>query len=698
MYTCPMHPEVQSDHPGICPICGMNLEPVYITPEQDNSEYNNMLNRFLIGLFLTIPILFLSTAEMLQMTLPFSNTISHWLQLILCTPIILWCGWPFFERAWYSILNRSLNMFTLIAMGIGTAYFYSTFATLFPDLFPDSFKENGKLFIYFEAAAVITVLVLLGQVLELKAKSQTSHAIQSLLNHAAKTALIIVNGMEKSVPVDDVRVGDLIRVKPGEKIPVDGEVVEGSSLVDESMITGESVPVQKVPENSVTGGTINLNGTFIMKATQVGNETVLARIVKMVSEAQRSKAPIQKLADVISGYFVPIVVLVAILTFIGWSLFGPEPHFVYALINAVAVLIIACPCALGLATPMSIMVGVGKGASMGILIKNADALERLEKVDTVVVDKTGTLTEGKPRIIQIHTNGHWPENELLRLTAAVEASSEHPIAFAIIEEAKKRNLDIPRSENFQSSTGEGIMGVVEGKSIIIGKSDFLKSQSVLGVLELKSHAFTTQEGAQTTFFIGINGQAAGFIVVADPIKINTLEAITELHRLGIKVIMLTGDNEKTAQAVAKTVSIDKVYAEVTPKDKNAVIQKLRAEDRIVAMAGDGINDAPALASADVGIAMGNGTDVAMESAGITLVKGDLNGIVKAIKLSHATMRNIRQNLFFAFIYNMLGVPIAAGILFPFLGVLLNPMLASAAMSISSASVIFNALRLNRGLQ
>lgn len=698
IYTCPMHPEIQQDHPGLCPICGMTLEPKEVTAEVDDSEYRNMLRRFWIGAVLTIPVLILATSNMfpfLKLESVVSDPVSRWIQFVISTPIVLWSGWPFFEKAWYSLVNRSLNMFSLIALGVGAAYFYSAIAVVFPNLFPDSFKEKGELFVYFEAASVITVLVILGQVLELKAKSQTSQAIKALLGRAAKTAHLLVNGQEQEVPIDQVKVGDLLRVKPGEKIPVDGVVTEGSSFVDESMITGEPIPVEKKAKENVTGSTINQTGSFLMEAKRVGSETLLARIVQMVSEAQRSKAPIQKLADTISGYFVPVVVLVAIITFIIWASIGPEPRFVFALVNAVAVLIIACPCALGLATPMSIMVGVGRGAEMGVLIKNAEALERLEKVNTVMMDKTGTLTEGKPRITQIVASSDWQENELLRLAASVEKNSEHPLALAIVQGAQERNLTIPEVDQFNSVTGGGVTGIVEGKKVFVGKPNLMEENHITGIASLQAQAKEAQEQAQTAIFVAIDEKAIGFIVVADPIKASTSKAIEDLHQLGIKVIMLTGDNEYTAKAVAKKLNIDEVHAGVNPKDKNILVQQLKNEKQIVAMAGDGINDSPALAAADVGIAMGTGTDVAIESAGITLVKGDLNGIVRAITLSRATMRNIRQNLFFAFIYNMAGIPIAAGILFPLTGLLLNPIIASAAMAFSSVSVILNALRLNK---
>lgn len=698
IYTCPMHPEIEQDHPGLCPICGMTLEPKEAGVEVDDSEYRDMLRRLWIGAVLTIPVMILAAAKMipfLSFDTIIPDSVSRWLQFIISTPVVLWCGWPFFERAWASILNRSLNMFSLIALGVGAAYFYSAFALLFPEWFPDSFKEKGELFIYFEAACVITVLVILGQVLELKAKSQTSQAIKALLGRAAKSAHLLINGQLQEVAIDQVKVGDLLRVKPGEKIPVDGIVIEGGSFVDESMITGESLPVEKRGKDGVTGSTINQTGSFVMEAQRVGNETLLARIVQMVSDAQRSKAPIQKLADVISGYFVPVVVLIAVITFIVWGTIGPEPRFVYALVNAVAVLIIACPCALGLATPMSIMVGVGRGAEMGVLIKNAEALEMLEKVNTVLMDKTGTLTEGKPRMTQIVAIVKGEEDQLLRWAASVERNSEHPLALAIVQGAQERDLSIPEVDQFHSITGGGVTGIVEGKNVIVGQAKFMEENRVAGMASLQVQAKEAQEKAQTVIYVAVEGKAIGFIAVADPIKASTTKAIEELHRLGIRVVMLTGDNAHTAQAVAKKLNIDEVHAGVNPKDKHILVQQLKSKKQVVAMAGDGINDSPALAAADVGIAMGTGTDVAMESAGVTLVKGDLTGIVRAIALSRATMRNIRQNLFFAFIYNMAGIPIAAGILFPLTGLLLNPMIASAAMAFSSISVILNALRLKK---
>jgi P-type Cu+ transporter len=688
-----MHPEVQQDYPGDCSICGMSLELAKITEKEDDSEYRDTLRRFWIGIILTIPILILVIGQTFSGFI--SEQVSHWIQFILSTPVVFFAGWPFFGKAWRSVVNRSLNMFTLIALGIGTAYFYSAIAVLLPDLFSNSFKEKGELFVYFEAASVITVLVLLGQILELKAKTQTGQAIKSLLNLSAKTAHLVLDGQEQEIPIEQVKVGDLLRIKPGEKVPVDGEVIEGSSFIDESMITGESVPVEKKVQDEVTGSTINQRGSFIMQAKRVGNETLLSKIIQMVSEAQRSKAPIQRLADRVSAYFVPFVIIVAVIAFIIWASIGPEPRFVFALVNAVAVLIIACPCALGLATPMSIMVGIGRGAQMGVLIKNAEALERLEKLNTLMIDKTGTLTEGKPKVIQIITSDIVQENELLSLSAALEKNSEHPLAVAIMQEAKEKDLIIPEVQNFNSITGKGVEGVVKGKQVFIGKVGLLKEKDITGIADLELRAKEAQKQAQSTIFVAIDGQTLGFIVVSDPIKSSTSKAIEDLHRLGIKIIMLSGDAEYTAKAVAQKLHIDEVYASISPQDKSSFVQKLKNEKQIVAMAGDGINDSLALTIADVGIAMGTGTDVAIQSAGITLVKGDLNGIVKAITLSKVTMRNIRQNLFFALIYNFAGIPIAAGILFPFFGLLLNPMIASAAMACSSVSVILNALRLKK---
>lgn len=693
-YTCPMHPQIVQDHPGNCPICGMTLEPLTGLVESSDSEYRDMLKRFWIGLSLSVPILILEMGSMV----PFINRlispeISRLIQFILSTPVVLFAGWPFFERAYYSVVNRHLNMFSLIAMGVGTAYFYSVIALFFPHIFPPAFRHQGEIPIYFETAAIITVLVLVGQVLELKARGQTSQAIKALLGRAAKSARIVRDGQEAEIPIDQVQVDDLLRVRPGDKIPVDGKVTEGKSLVDESMITGEPMPVEKTVDDLITGGTINQAGSFLMRAEKVGSETLLSRIVQMVSEAQRSRAPIQSLADLVSAYFVPIVILAAILTFIIWALFGPEPSLGFGLVNAVAVLIIACPCALGLATPMSIMVGMGKGAEAGVLIKNAEALEKLEKVKTIVVDKTGTLTEGKPKLAQVITTGGWSEDDLIRLAAAVEQNSEHPLATSIVQGAKERSLSIPKVNNFNSITGGGISGNVENHELVIGKFDLLQNRKIEGLVVLREQAKSLQKQAHTVIFVSIDGQAAGLISVSDPIKDSTPTAVKELHKLGQKIIMLSGDNEQTAQAVAKKIGIDEAHGGVEPKDKQDFVKEEKTKGLFVAMAGDGINDAPALAAADVGIAMGTGTDVAMESADVTLVKGDLMGLVKAIHLSHAMMRNIRQNLFFAFIYNAIGIPIAAGVLYPFTGLLLNPMIAALSMSLSSVSVILNALRL-----
>lgn len=702
-YTCPMHPEIKQNNPGSCPICGMDLELAGIPASADantasmastaeDSEYRNMSRRFWVGLLFALPVFLLSTIEMTSLAI-LPNQVSRWLQFILCTPVVFWSGWPFIERAWKSLINRSLNMFSLIVLGVGAAYFYSAFALFFPHWFPASFKAHGELFIYFEAAAVITVLVLLGQLLEAKAKSKTGQAMKLLLGRAAKSAILIVDKQEQEVPVEHVKVGDLLRVKPGGKIPVDGVVVEGQSYVDESMMTGEPVPSLKQAHDQVAGGTINQSGSFVMQATHVGSETLLARIAQMVSEAQRSKAPIQKLADLISSYFVPLVLLIALITFIVWSAIGPEPHFVFALVNAVSVLIIACPCALGLATPMSIMVGVGKGAEMGVLIKNGEALERLEKVNTIMFDKTGTLTEGKPKIARLTAATGWNEELLLELAASVEKDSEHPIASAIVFGAQEKNIALSKVEQFHSIPGEGVTGLVKGKKVCVGTFKFMQDQQASGLDHLLLQLQAEQAQTQTVIFVACDSVAVGFIAVADPIKTTTPQAIHDLHRLGLKLVMVTGDHTLTAEAVARQLNVDEVHAEMRPNEKAALVQQLKNQGRIVAMAGDGVNDAPALAAADVGIAMGTGTDVAMESAGVTLVKGDLTSIVRAVSLSRATMRNIRQNLCFAFLYNIIGIPIAAGILYPFTGLLLNPMLASAAMALSSVSVILNALRL-----
>ncbi|MBI2487279.1 MAG: heavy metal translocating P-type ATPase [Deltaproteobacteria bacterium] len=699
-YVCPMHSEIVRDKPGFCPICGMALEPRTVTAEEEvNPELLDMTRRFWISLFLTVPIFFLVMSEMIpgrpvQHALP--SRLLTWLQFVLATPVVLWGGWPFFQRGWASIINHSLNMFTLIAIGTGMAYFYSVVATLFPGIFPDSFRvHSGEVAVYFEAATVIITLLLLGQVLELRARSQTSSAIRALLGLTPKTARIIRDdGTEEDISLDRVKPGDRLRVRPGEKIPVDGLVLEGRSSVDESMITGEPIPVEKTPGIRVTGGTVNGTGSFVMRAERVGSDTLLAQIVRMVSEAQRSRAPIQRLADVVSSYFVPAVVLVAIITLVVWSLIGPEPRMVYAIVNAVAVLIIACPCALGLATPMSIMVGTGRGATVGVLIKNAEALEILEKVDTLVVDKTGTLTEGKPRLTSIVPLSELKESELLRLTASLERNSEHPLAAAIVAVAKAEGLQLSEARNFQSITGKGVIGTVDGRLVAVGNDKLFAELGMNPDTLLKRAEGLRQEG-QTVMFVAIDGKPAGLLGVSDPVKESAREAIETLHREAIRIVMVTGDNRVTAEAVARKLGIDEVKAGVLPDKKAEIIKRLQAEGRRVAMAGDGVNDAPALAQAHVGIAMGTGTDVAMESAGVTLVKGDLRGIVRARRLSRATMRNIRENLFFALVYNTLGVPIAAGVLYPAFGLLLSPMIAAAAMTFSSVSVITNALRLRR---
>src|SRR5437660_4897067 len=700
IYICRMHPHIRRDHPGSCPICGMTLEPIAATgePKEENSEAKDMTLRFWVATILTAPVFLLAMAHFIP-DLHHAHWIpaplNQWIQFLFTTPVVLWAGWPFFVRGWNSLRTRHLNMFTLIALGVGTAYGFSVAALFFPQAFPSGFRTGSVLPLYFEAAAVITTLVLLGQTLEARARNRTGGAIKALLNQAARIARVIRDGKEVEVPVARVQKGDLLRVRPGEKSPVDGVIVEGQSSVDESMITGESMPVTKDAADKVTGGTLNQTGSFLMRAERVGQETLLSQIVAMVASAQRSRAPIQRLADKISGYFVPVVIAIAALTFVGWAVFGPEPRFAYALVNAVAVLIIACPCALGLATPMSIMVGVGRSAREGILVKNAKALESLEKVDVVVVDKTGTLTEGKPRLVKIVTARGFEENELLRIVASLEQRSKHPLAGAIVQVARERNLTIAEPELFESITGGGVVGRVQNRHVLIGTPRLLESKGIAGFESLKGEAEKLQNDGATVIFAAIDGKTAGILTVSDPIKQSTPEAIAEVHRLGLKIVMLTGDSQATAQAVAKKLKIDEVHAEVAPQDKYRETQKLRAAGHIVAMAGDGINDAPALAAADVGIAMGTGTDVAIESAGITLMEGDLRGIVRAIRLSRLVMRNIRQNLFFAFIYNVLGVPIAAGALYPFTGLLLSPMIASAAMSLSSVSVIANALRLRK---
>jgi Cu+-exporting ATPase len=694
VYTCPMHPEIRQVGPGSCPICGMALEPVDVTAEQGpNLELIDMRRRFWIGLALALPVFLLEMGSHLfgRMLAP---TISNWVQLVLATPVVVWAGAPFFERAWQSVVTRNLNMFTLIALGTGAAWTYSVVATLAPGIFPDTFRgPDGTVAVYFEAAAVITVLVLLGQVLELRARESTGGAIRALLDLAPKTARRIgKDGSESEVALDEIGVGDRLRVRPGEKVPVDAKVIEGRSAVDESMVTGESMPVTKEAGDTVIGGTLNASGGLVIEAEHVGRDTMLARIVTLVAEAQRSRAPIQHLADAVAGWFVPAVILVSLLAFAAWSIWGPEPRLAYALVAAVAVLIIACPCALGLATPMSIMVGVGRGAEAGVLIKNAEALERLEKVDTLVVDKTGTLTEGKPAVTAIKPASGFAEAELLRLAASVERSSEHPLAAAIVAAAQQRGMSLDTARDFDSPTGKGALGTVDGRRIALGNGPFLQEQGV-DVSSLTEAAEALRGDGATAIFVGIDGKPAGVIAISDPVKESTPAALEALQADGIRIVMLTGDNRTTADAIARRLGIFEVEAEVLPDQKSAVVEKLKGEGRVVAMAGDGVNDAPALAAADVGIAMGSGTDVAIESASITLLKGDMGGIVRARRLSEAVMSNIRQNLFFAFIYNAAGVPIAAGVLYPVFGLLLSPMIAAAAMSLSSVSVIANAARL-----
>jgi Cu+-exporting ATPase len=699
-YVCPMHPEIVRQEPGSCPICGMALEPRTVTLEEEaNPELVDMTRRFWISVALTAPIFFLAMSDMIPgqpIQRLVHSKLLNWFQLVLATPVVLWGGWPFFQRGWASIVHRSLNMFTLIAIGVGTAYIYSLAATLFPHVFPESFRSHGgEVGVYFDAAAVITTLVLLGQVLELRARSKTSRAIKALLGLAPKTArLLRDDSTEVDVPLERVQPGDRLRVRPGEKIPVDGIVLEGATSVDESMITGEPIPVEKTEGSRVTGGTVNGTGSFVMRAERVGSDTLLAQIVRMVAEAQRSRAPIQKLADIVAGYFVPTVVLVAVITFIIWAVFGPEPAMAYGLLNAVGVLIIACPCALGLATPMSIMVGTGRGATAGVLIKNAEALEVLEKIDTLVIDKTGTLTEGKPQLISVIPFAGQSESDILYFSASLERGSEHPLAAAIVRGAEERRVTLGDAREFRSITGKGVIGSVDGKQVALGNRALLDELKV-DPADLSDKSEQLRRDGQTVMYVVVDGAIAGTVGVADPVKPSTPEAIRLLHEDEIKIVMLTGDNRTTAEAVAKKLGIDQIQAEILPEQKGEVVKRLQGEGRIVAMAGDGINDAPALAQAHVGIAMGTGTDVAMESAGVTLVKGDLRGIVKARRLSRGTMHNIRQNLFFAFIYNVLGIPIAAGVLYPFFGMLLNPVIASVAMTFSSVSVISNALRLNR---
>ena len=700
-WTCPMHPQIVRDAPGSCPICGMALEPRTVGAEEGpDPELIDMTRRFWIGLVLTLPLLVFAMGDMLpgeplRHLVP--GRVAAWLQLVLATPVVLWAGWPFFVRGWTSVVNRSLNMFTLIAVGTGMAYVYSVAGTVAPGLFPESFRTHGgEVGLYFEAAAIITVLVLLGQVLELRARSRTSSAIRALLNLAPPTARRLRGDRaEEDVPLEAVQAGDLLRVRPGERIPVDGVVLEGGSAVDESMVTGESIPVEKVPGSRVTGGTVNGTGTFVMRAERVGSETLLARIVQMVAEAQRTRAPIQRLADQVAAWFVPAVVAVAAVTFVVWASAGPAPRLAHGLVNAVAVLIIACPCALGLATPMSIMVGTGRGAQAGVLVKNAEALELTEKVDTLVVDKTGTLTEGKPRLTVVKPVPGHDETTVLRLTAGLERGSEHPLAAAILAGAAERGVTVATPEDFRSITGKGVSGRVEGHAVALGNLALMQDLGVAVDAPLAEAAENLRGEGQTVMFVAVDGRAAGLVAVADPIKPSAPEALQALRQSGLRIVMLTGDSRRTAEAVARRLGIEHVEAEVLPERKSEVVRELQAKGRRVAMAGDGVNDAPALAQADVGIAMGTGTDVAIESASIALVKGDLRGIVRARRLSRATMRNIRENLFFAFVYNALGVPIAAGVLYPVFGLLLSPIIASAAMTFSSVSVIGNALRLRR---
>src|SRR6516165_7170725 len=710
IYTCPMHPQIQQDRPGNCPICGMTLEPKTIGEgdEEEQRQVASLSRKFWIALVLTIPVLILAMGyeiSGLHIDSIIPKRIGKWIEFGLTTPVVLWAGGFFFTLAWQSIVNRSLNMFTLIAVGVGAAYAFSAVAVIAPGIFPESFRQHGEIGLYFEAAAVITTLVLLGQLIEAKARSRTGQAIKALLGLAAKTAHRVREGQEEEIPADTIQKGDMLRVRPGEKVPVDGVIVEGQSNVDESMITGEPMPVSKGAGDRVVGATVNQTGSFSMRAERIGSETLLAQIVQMVAEAQRSRAPIQKLADTVSGYFVPAVISIAVITFIIWSIIGPAPAMAYALVNAVSVLIIACPCALGLATPMSIMVGVGRAAQAGILVKNAQAIEITEKVTHLITDKTGTLTAGKPEVVSRVGDKGTSEHDLLQMAASVEAHSEHPLARAIVEAAKVEKIVLREVTDFQSTTGGGVSaklataspsdGGLDGRRMLVGKEKFLADSGVTLSSELRRQADRLQEQSQTTVWVALDGQAIGVIGIADPIKPTTRAAIRALHDMGVKIIMCTGDNRRTAESVARELGIDEFRAEVMPDEKVDIVKRLKASGAIVAMAGDGINDAPALAAADVGIAMGTGTDVAIESAGITLVKGDLMGIARARRLSQATMRNIRQNLFFAFVYNAAGVPIAAGVLYPLFGLLLSPMIASLAMTFSSVSVIANALRLRR---
>ena len=697
IYTCPMHLEVEQQGPGSCPMCGMALEPKEITADAgDDGELRYMNRRFWVSLVMTVPVVILAMGPLFGLPLEHLATARTlgWVELLLATPIVLWGGWPFFVRGWQSLLTRHLNMFTLIGLGVGVAYVYSLIATIFPDIFPAEFRgADGEVAVYFEAAAVIIVLVLLGQMMELRARSQTGAAIRALLGLAPKTARRInADGQEEDIPLDQVQLGDRLRIRPGEKVPTDGTIVDGTSSINESMVTGESIPIAKNAGDRVIGATVNGTGSLIMKAERVGSETLLAQIVQMVAEAQRSRAPIQKLADQVAGYFVPTVIGIAVITFITWALIGPEPRLAHALINAVAVLIIACPCALGLATPMSIMVATGKGATQGVLFKNAEAIEVMRKIDTLVVDKTGTLTEGKPKLISLQTIAGGDEKRLLLLAASLERGSEHPLAESIVAGAEERKIVLQGAESFNSLTGKGVTGQVDGQTVALGNQALLDELGIKADILVKRAEELRAEG-QTVMFVAVDGNIAGLIGVADPVKETTPEAIRQLHEAGLHIVMLTGDNRTTAEAVAKRLGIDELVAEVLPDQKAAEIKRLQAAGRKVAMAGDGVNDAPALAQAEVGIAMGTGTDVAMASAGVTLVKGDLRGIIRARKLSQVTMTNIRQNLFFAFAYNALGVPIAAGVLYPVFGLLLSPMIAAAAMSFSSVSVVSNALRL-----
>jgi Cu+-exporting ATPase len=698
-YTCPMHPQVRQIGPGNCPICGMALEPVLATAQAgDSPELRDMTRRFWGGLALSLPVLVLEMgAHLVDIHHLIGQQTSNWVQLLFGTPVVLWAGWPFFVRAWISVKNRSLNMFTLIALGTGAAWVYSIAGTLAPQLFPSQFRlQDGAVAIYFEAAAVITVLVLLGQVLELRAREKTSGAIRALLDLAPKTAVRVnPDGSDETVQLDIVQVGELLRVRPGEKVPVDGELTQGRGTVDESMVTGEPMPVAKAPGAKVTAGTLNQTGGFVMRAQKVGADTLLSQIVHMVAAAQRSRAPIQRMADQVAGWFVPAVMAVALLTFVAWLAWGPSPAFSYALIAAVAVLIIACPCALGLATPMSIMVGVGRGAQQGVLIRDAEALERTEKVDTLVVDKTGTLTEGRPKVVHVAPAAGFDSAALMQKLASVERASEHPLAAAIVAEARDRKLTLSSVSDFDSPVGKGVVGVVDGSRVVCGSAKFLAEEGI-DAAALAAEAESQRSRSATVIFVGLDGRLAGFVAIADPIKATTPQALKALRDAGVRIVMLTGDGKTTAEAVGRELGIDEVIADVFPEDKASVVQRLKAEGRVVAMAGDGVNDAPALAAADVGIAMGTGTDVAMESAGVTLLKGDLMGIVRARLLSKATMRNIRQNLFLSFAYNVAGIPIAAGVLYPFFGLLLSPVVAAAAMALSSVSVIANSLRLRAG--